>query len=142
MTDAISYRLDRVAYLSDGISLASPVLSFGGGLIIEARDLNNVPIPGAIYKISPNPSGASTPLTIADGAYVSPNGDYDSYAGANNNGNVIVTHVPFGSYQINMTTIPQDIMYLETLQYTHFMQPTLMELPYSEWFQLLLYYLT
>ncbi len=106
MTDTISYRLDRVAYLSDGISLASPVLSFGGGLIIEARDLNNMPIPGAIYKISPNPTGASTPLTIADGAYVSPNGDYDSYAGANNNGNVIVTHVPFDSYQINMTTIP------------------------------------
>ena len=70
MTDSMSWRLDRVAYLSDGISLASPVLSFGGGLIIEARDLNNVPIPGAIYRVSPNPSGASTPLTIADGAYV------------------------------------------------------------------------
>ncbi len=106
MTDAISYRLYRVAYLSDGIPLASPALSFGGGLIIEARDLNNVPIPGAIYTIYPNPSGASTPLVISDGNYVAPNGDYDSYSGTNNNGNVIVTKVPFGSYQINMTTIP------------------------------------
>ena len=106
MTDAISYRLDRVAYLSDGISLASPALSFGGGLIIEARDLNNVPIPGAIYTIYPNPSGASTPLVISDGNYVAPNGDYDSYSSTHNNGNVIVTKVPFGSYQINMTTIP------------------------------------
>ncbi|MDE1878458.1 MAG: hypothetical protein KGI07_08045, partial [Thaumarchaeota archaeon] len=73
-------------------------ISFKGGIHIEARDQNNNLIAGSSYTLSPNPDGSNTPAVIVDGGI----NDND----AQNNGRAIVTLVPFGSYNITMTTIP------------------------------------
>ncbi len=97
IADQYTTSMSKLALLTDGLSLVESN-KFLGGIRIEARDQNNILIANATYSISPNPDGSNTPAVIIDG------GSND--ADAQNNGRAIVTLVPFGPYNITMTTIP------------------------------------
>ncbi|HJW20262.1 MAG TPA: hypothetical protein VJ571_06890, partial [Candidatus Nitrosotalea sp.] len=96
-SDNLSSILIKNLTLTETVTLHDTI-SFKGGINIEARDQNNNLITGAIYSLSPNPDGSNTPAVIVDGGI----NDND----AQNNGRAVVTLVPFGPYNITMTTIP------------------------------------
>jgi hypothetical protein len=97
-SDLISSGLTKNLTLAETIT-SHDTISFKGGINIQARDQNNILIPGAIYSLSPNPNGSNTPEVIVDG------GSNDNDA-PNNDGIAVVTLVPFGPYNITMTKIP------------------------------------
>ncbi|MDE1770556.1 MAG: hypothetical protein KGI28_08410, partial [Thaumarchaeota archaeon] len=70
-----------------------------GGIVIEARDENDVLQPGATYTVRANPYGGSTPMTVVDGGL-------NDHTGAPADGQIVVTKAPFGTYNVTMTTIP------------------------------------
>ena len=96
-SDNLSSGLTKNLTLTETVS-SHDSISFKGGVKIEARDQDNNLITGAIYSISPNPNGGNIPEVIVDGG----SNDND----AQNNGRAVVTLVPFGPYNITMTTIP------------------------------------
>ena len=83
--------------LSETVSSADAE-TLKGGIRIEARDQNGNLVPDATYSISPSPDGSNTPLSVVDGGA----NDADGI----NNGRSVVTLVPFGPYNITITTIP------------------------------------
>ncbi len=120
ITDAISMIAEKHAYLSETLSIGEGI-DFIGGLQIEARNaLTGALIPGAVYTVSPNPSGGNT-LTISDGPATTPYGDHDGI----NNGRVVINNLHFISYNVTMVTIPSGFNVLGnstvyTLHYTNF----------------------
>ena len=67
-------------------------------LKIESRSVSGILTLGATYTITPNPNGQNTPAIVTDGG----SGDGDGIL----NGIVSISMIPFGTYNINMTTIP------------------------------------
>ncbi|HEV2192358.1 MAG TPA: hypothetical protein VGR54_01930 [Nitrosopumilaceae archaeon] len=78
------------------ISLSSPTFVGNGTITIQTKSSSLVP--GATYRISPNPLTGSGTLTIVDGGL----GDLDGV----NNGIVKVANVPTGTYNITQTVTP------------------------------------
>jgi uncharacterized membrane protein YgcG len=94
----------------------SSTITFKGGIKIEAKNIANGLVESATYTIKPNPYGGSS-LIIADGGA----NDHDDI----NNGRVIISSVPFGAYNVTMTTIPSSFNVLgnSTSYETHSTQP-------------------
>ena len=93
------WRIEAINILgtsSSGTS-SSPTIALNP-LKIEARSVSGMLTLGATYTITPNPNGQSTPAIVIDGG----SGDGDGIL----NGIVSISMIPFGTYDINMTTIP------------------------------------
>ncbi|NDF36115.1 MAG: hypothetical protein EB154_09805, partial [Nitrosopumilaceae archaeon] len=80
---------------SDSLGMSDSI-KFKGGIKVEAKDLSDTLIGGATYTITPNPYGSGSFTVTDNGA-----NDLDSTTGR-----IAITNVLFGTYDINMTTIP------------------------------------
>ncbi|RDJ30883.1 MAG: hypothetical protein DWQ17_07825, partial [Crenarchaeota archaeon] len=95
ISDSITVLRTRYRSADDSLSI-SDLVGLRGKLTIETR--NNTLIPGAIYRITPNPYTGFGTLTVSDG--LSPDSDLS------NNGSISLLNVLLGSYKLNQTQTP------------------------------------
>jgi len=93
------WRIEAINSLGTSTAgIASPSAIALDSLKVQAHTVSGILTQGASYTITPNPNGQSTPAVVIDGG----NGDVDG----NLNGIVSISMIPFGTYNITMTTIP------------------------------------
>jgi hypothetical protein len=84
--------------LSDSVALTDTTNQVPLGSIIIQTSSPNTLVYSTTYTITPNPKTGSGILTVTDGGL----GDDDGI----NNGSILISNVPLGTYQINQISIP------------------------------------
>ena len=96
----------HIRTIVDNVQFADAAIQQLGFFNIDTR--NGTLLSGATYTVTPNPYTGSGSLTVIDG-------NVATDADATNNGRIIVSDVPVGTYVINQTAIPSGVIPVTTI---------------------------